>query len=99
MRNKKETRYCYSEAERDAALEETHGPEVDPLQGPRRDQPEGVRQFIGEGMRLVQVTVHRHMGEVSKCLDFFMGKNTPKRRKDFIVDLTSAALDLRSPTW
>jgi topoisomerase-4 subunit B len=46
--------------------------------------PKEFGQFIGEGMRLVQVGVGS-MGEVEKSLEFFMGKNTPARR-DFIVD-------------
>jgi len=84
VRNKKETRYCYSEAERDKALEELKGPEVTRFKGLGEISPKEFGQFIGESMRLVQVTVGS-MGEVEKSLDFFMGKNTPERR-DFIVD-------------
>jgi topoisomerase-4 subunit B len=40
-------------------------------------------QFIGDDIRLSQVGV-QNLGEVAKCLDFFMGKNTPQR-KEFIV--------------
>ena len=84
VRNKKETRYCYSDEERDRAIEEIKGPEVTRFKGLGEISPKEFGQFIGEGIRLVQVSVGS-MGEVEKSLDFFMGKNTPAR-KDFIVD-------------
>ena len=84
VRNKSETRYCYSEAERDAASKALKGPEVTRFKGLGEISPKEFGQFIGEGIRLVRVSVGS-MGEVEKSLDFFMGKNTPQRR-DFIVD-------------
>jgi len=84
VRNKKETRYCYTEVERDKALDQIKGPEVTRFKGLGEISPKEFGQFIGEGMRLVQVSVGS-MGEVQKSLDFFMGKNTPAR-KDFIVE-------------
>ena len=84
VRNKKETRYCYTDAERDEALEAIKGPEVTRFKGLGEISPKEFGQFIGDGIRLVQVSVGS-MGEVEKSLDFFMGKNTPAR-KEFIVD-------------
>ena len=84
VRNKKEARYCYSDQERDAALEAIKGPEMTRFKGLGEISPKEFGQFIGEGIRLVQVSVGS-MGEVEKSLDFFMGKNTPAR-KDFIVE-------------
>jgi topoisomerase-4 subunit B len=84
VRNKKETKYCYSEAERDKAVESIKGPEVTRFKGLGEISPKEFGQFIGDGIRLVQVSVGS-MGEVEKSLDFFMGKNTPQR-KDFIVE-------------
>ncbi len=84
VRNKQETRYCYSEKERDTATRELKGPEVTRFKGLGEISPKEFGQFIGDGMRLVQVSVGS-MGEVEKSLDFFMGKNTPQRR-DFIVE-------------
>ncbi|MCG8589108.1 MAG: type IIA DNA topoisomerase subunit B [Proteobacteria bacterium] len=84
VRNKRHTRYCYSEAERDAAMAEIRGPEVTRFKGLGEISPQEFRRFIGEDMRLTPVTVDS-LGEVGKCLDFFMGKNTPERR-EFIVD-------------
>lgn len=84
VRNKKETRYCYSEEERDEAVEAIKGPEVTRFKGLGEISPKEFGQFIGEDIRLVQVSVGS-MGQVEKSLDFFMGKNTPAR-KDFIVE-------------
>jgi topoisomerase-4 subunit B len=79
VRNKRESRYCYSEAERDAAVESLRGPEVTRFKGLGEISPSEFGPFMGEGAKIVQVNVH-NLGEVGKCLDFFMGKNTPDRR-------------------
>ena len=84
VRNKQETRYCYSETERDAALAMIKAPEVTRFKGLGEISPKEFGQFIGNDMRLVQVNVE-NMAEVSKALQFYMGKNTPER-KDFIVN-------------
>jgi DNA gyrase/topoisomerase IV subunit B len=84
VRNKKMTQYCYTENERDSALEKVKGAEVTRFKGLGEISPKEFGQFIGEGIRLVRVSVGS-MGEVQKSLDFFMGKNTPAR-KDFIVE-------------
>ena len=46
--------------------------------------PREFKQFIGDEMRLVPVSI-QNLGDVVRQLDFFMGKNTPERR-DFIVE-------------
>lgn len=84
VRNKKETRYCYSDGERDRALKELAKPEMTRFKGLGEISPKEFKQFISDGIRLVPVQI-RAMGEVESALDFFMGKNTPKRR-DFIVE-------------
>jgi topoisomerase-4 subunit B len=83
VRNKKHSRYCFSEAERDAALQEIKGAEVTRFKGLGEISPKEFGQFIGEGIRLEPVAVSS-IGKVGKVLDFFMGKNTPQR-KEFIV--------------
>ena len=84
VRNKKEAHYCYSEAERDEAMSALRGHEVTRFKGLGEISPQEFGRFIGSGARLLPVTVG-NLGEVGKCLDFFMGKNTPER-KNFIVD-------------
>ena len=84
VRNKKKTEYCYSETERDTAMESITSSEVTRFKGLGEISPKEFGQFIGEGMRLQSVAV-KSISEVAKTLDFFMGKNTPARR-DFIVE-------------
>jgi topoisomerase-4 subunit B len=84
VRNKKEARYCYSEGERDEAMKALRGPEVTRFKGLGEISPQEFGRFIGDDARLISVSVG-NLGEVGKCLEFFMGKNTPER-KDFIVE-------------
>ena len=63
---------------------EIKGAEITRFKGLGEISPKEFGQFIGQGMRLVPISV-KNMGEVPKVLDFFMGKNTPQR-KEFIVD-------------
>jgi topoisomerase-4 subunit B len=84
VRNKKETRYCYSEAERDRAVAELAHPEVTRFKGLGEISPKEFGQFIGDDMRLAKVDI-QSLSEVSKALEFYMGKNTPER-KTFIID-------------
>jgi len=79
VRNKRETRYCYSDEECAAAKASLRGAEVTRFKGLGEISPTEFGPFMGEDARLVAVNVH-NMGEVGKCLDFFMGKNTPERR-------------------
>jgi topoisomerase-4 subunit B len=84
VRNRKETRYCYSERERDQATEALRGHEVTRFKGLGEISPSEFGQFIGPQIRLASVSV-QGMGEIGRCLEFFMGKNTPER-KNFIVE-------------
>ena len=84
VRNKKKAEYCFSEAERDKAMKAIRGAEVTRFKGLGEINPKEFAYFIGEGMRLEPVLVES-MSEVTRSLDFFMGKNTP-RRKEFIVE-------------
>jgi topoisomerase-4 subunit B len=81
VRNKKETRYCYSEAERDEALDDIKGAEVTRFKGLGEISPKEFKRFIDpETARLTQVRV-RTMGAIKEALAFYMGKNTPQRRQ------------------
>ena len=85
VRDKKETRYCYSEKERDRAMAQIKNAEVTRFKGLGEISPGELKQFMGgDSIRLEPVMIKK-MSEVSKALDFFMGKNTPERR-DFIVE-------------
>ena len=84
VRNKKETRYCYSDAERDAGARADHGPEVTRFKGLGEISP---KEFGASSATDAtgQAGQRREHGRGRKSLDFFMGKNTPER-KSFIVD-------------
>ncbi len=84
VRNKKETRYCYSEEERDAAISALRGAEVTRFKGLGEINPEEFREFIGPKMRLQPVHIH-HEHHIPDLLRFYMGRNTPERRQ-FIMD-------------
>ncbi len=84
VRNKAETRYCYSIAERDEALAAIRGAEVTRFKGLGEISPREFAQFIGSDMRIVPVNVKTIKG-IQETLSFYMGKNTPERR-DFIME-------------
>ncbi|HMP89294.1 MAG TPA: toprim domain-containing protein [Kiritimatiellia bacterium] len=85
VRTKKETIYCYSEKERDAAMKKLgKGCEVTRFKGLGEISPHEFKQFICDDMRLSPVEVdNTHV--VGDVLDFYMGKNTPERR-GYIMD-------------
>ena len=84
VRNKKETIYCYSEAERDEAVERLKQHEVTRFKGLGEISPKEFKQFIGDDEHMERVTPGS-MGDVKRALEFFMGKNTPAR-KEFIIE-------------
>jgi topoisomerase-4 subunit B len=91
VRNKKETRYCYNEKERDEAMAALgSGNEVTRFKGLGEINPKEFGQFIGEDMRLVPVSVNT-LKVVPQVLSFYMGKNTPERRDYIMKNLVSDA--------
>jgi DNA gyrase subunit B/topoisomerase-4 subunit B len=85
VRNKDQTIYCYSEAERDAAARELgKACEITRFKGLGEISPKEFKQFIGEEMRLSQVE-YAPRPDTQTILDFYMGKNTPER-KDYIME-------------
>jgi topoisomerase-4 subunit B len=91
VRNKKETRYCYNAAERDAAVNGLGSQaEVTRFKGLGEINPKEFGQFIGEDMRLVPVSVST-LKTVPQVLNFYMGKNTPERREYIMKNLIEDA--------
>jgi DNA gyrase subunit B/topoisomerase-4 subunit B len=85
VRNKAETIYCYSEAERDTASTKLGGkPEITRFKGLGEISPKEFQQFIGKGMRMSKVE-YAPRAESGQIFDFYMGKNTPER-KDYIME-------------
>ena len=85
VRNKKETIYCYSEAERDIAAQKLGASaEITRFKGLGEINPTEFKQFIGKEMRLSQVEA-APKPDAHNILGFYMGKNTPER-KDYIME-------------
>ncbi len=84
VRNKEETLYCYSEAQRDDAAKKLgKSCEITRFKGLGEISPNEFKQFIGKEMRLSQVE-YAPKPDVAGILGFYMGKNTPER-KDYIM--------------
>jgi topoisomerase-4 subunit B len=93
VRNKKITRYCYSEAEKQAAVVECGAShEITRFKGLGEISAGEFKDFIGENIRLDPVTMN-HLTSSDELLSFFMGKNTPERQ-DFIIGNLRVEKDL-----
>jgi len=85
VRNKEQTIYCYSEAERDtAAAKLGKSCEITRFKGLGEISPHEFKQFIGSEMRLTQVE-YASKADAAGILGFYMGKNTPER-KEYIME-------------
>ena len=85
VRNKKETIYCYSEQEKQAAIRKLgSNPEITRFKGLGEISPDEFEQFINEDIRLEPVLLTKEMS-IQKLLEYYMGKNTPQRQ-EFIID-------------
>lgn len=84
VRNKEQTIYCYSQIEKEKAIE-TLGKktEVTRFKGLGEISPKEFKQFIGPKMRLRPISVNT-LSDIRPTLEFYMGKNTPER-KQFIM--------------
>lgn len=87
VRNKKETRYCYSEAERVKALNELgKNPEITRFKGLGEISPDEFKFFIGKDIRLEPVVIGKDQ-TIDQLLEFYMGKNTPDRQTFILNNL------------
>jgi topoisomerase-4 subunit B len=92
VRNKKETIYCYSPEEKEAAIRKLGSkPEITRFKGLGEISPEEFGTFIGENIRLQPVMIDKEKHLV-KTLEFYMGKNTPDRQ-EFIIENLRIELD------
>ncbi|MEY5044657.1 MAG: hypothetical protein RJA19_1884, partial [Bacteroidota bacterium] len=93
VRNKKETIYCYSETEKQEAMEKLGAkPEITRFKGLGEISPDEFRHFIGEDMRLDPVVIGKETS-IQELLEFFMGKNSPERQQ-FIIENLRVEKDL-----
>lgn len=93
VRNKKETIYCYSETEKQQAIEILKGkPEITRFKGLGEISPDEFKHFIGDDIRLDPVMLDKAMS-IESLLEFYMGKNTPDRQ-EFIIENLKVELDI-----
>ncbi len=92
VRTRTDTKYCYTEKERDAAIKVLQGRgkkkkkavEITRFKGLGEISPKEFKQFIGPDIILKQVDMGS-VSEMSDILTFYMGKNTPER-KQYIME-------------
>jgi topoisomerase-4 subunit B len=93
VRNKKETRYCYSETEKQEALQALGAKaEITRFKGLGEISPDEFRHFIGDDIRLDPVVIGKD-SRITEMMTFFMGKNTPDRQS-FIIENLRVEKDL-----
>lgn len=92
VRTKQETKYCYSEAEKQEAIR-VLGPksEITRFKGLGEISPDEFKKFIGLDMRKTPVILENQI-HIQQLLEYYMGKNT-QERQDFIVSNLRVELD------
>ncbi len=87
VRNKKETRYCYTDKERTDAIQALGPkPEITRFKGLGEISPDEFGNYIGADMRQEPVILDAEYS-ISKTLTYYMGKNTPERQRFIIENL------------
>lgn len=87
VRNKKETMYCYSELEKQQAVNKLgNKPEITRFKGLGEISPEEFKEFIGEQIRLEPLIVGKEL-TIPQILEYYMGKNSPQRQEFIISNL------------
>jgi topoisomerase-4 subunit B len=85
VRNKKETKYCYSEEERIEAINTLNGKvEITRFKGLGEISPDEFKHFIGKDIRLDPVVLGKNT-IIDALLGYYMGENTMERQ-GFIID-------------
>ncbi|MCD6375338.1 MAG: type IIA DNA topoisomerase subunit B [Caldisericaceae bacterium] len=93
VRNKQKTIYCYSEEEKQKAVEELgKGVEITRFKGLGEISPNEFQRFIREDIRLEPLVLDKKI-QIQKLLSYYMGKNTPDRQ-EFIIDNLRVEKDL-----
>jgi topoisomerase-4 subunit B len=87
VRNKKQTLYCYTDEERQKAIQKLGPkPEITRFKGLGEISPDEFGTFIGEDIKLEPIILHKDTS-IPKLLTYYMGKNTPERQKFIIENL------------
>lgn len=87
VRDKKQTFYCYSEAEKQRAIAKLKGKaEITRFKGLGEISPDEFGDFIGDDIRLEPVLLPEDT-DIKDILTYYMGKNTPSRQQFIIENL------------
>jgi topoisomerase-4 subunit B len=87
VRDKKQTFYCYSEEEKQKAIEALRGKaEITRFKGLGEISPNEFGDFIGDNIRLKPVNL-KNVAQIEELLSYYMGKNTPARQEFIISNL------------
>src|SRR6056297_31104 len=93
VRNKKDTMYCYSDEEKEKAIQKLGAShEITRFKGLGEISPDEFKNFIGSDIRLEPVKLGKE-DDINDILGFYMGKNTPDRQ-DFIIERLRVEEDL-----
>jgi topoisomerase-4 subunit B len=85
VRNKQHTHYCYSEDEKQKAIQKLGGkPEITRFKGLGEISPQEFGLFIGDEIKLQPVILKQDV-TIKSLLEYYMGKNTMDRQ-NFIID-------------
>jgi topoisomerase IV subunit B len=96
VRDKQKTIYCYSETEKQAAINVLKGKaEITRFKGLGEISPNEFEGFINEDIRLDPVIMSEGT-RIEDLLSYYMGKNTPERQV-FIIDNLKVELDQVAP--
>jgi len=92
VRDKSKTFYCYSEKEKQEAIESLRGKaEITRFKGLGEISPNEFEDFIGDNIKLDPVVLGDKT-EIQELLTYYMGKNTPDRQI-FIIDNLKVEVD------
>lgn len=87
VRNKQKTFYCYSEEEKQQAIDQLRGkPEITRFKGLGEISPNEFKDFINENIKLEPVVMNNDT-DIEELLNYYMGKNTPARQNFIIGNL------------
>lgn len=87
VRDKNQKFYCYSEKEKQEAIEKLKGkPEITRFKGLGEISPDEFSGFIGSDIRLDPVFLNDET-DIDEILAYYMGKNTPIRQEFIIGNL------------
>lgn len=93
VRNKKQTCYCYSPAEKEDAIKKLKtGVEITRFKGLGEISSDEFAEFIGENMRVDKVKLSDEES-IAEIMEFYMGKNTLERQ-NFITGNLRSETDL-----